>query len=150
MFSRLQKLMFTLALVAVGTAQLFGVHGGYLCPCSGQTSPLADCAAACHAEAEPHACEAFRGGAPSDQESDQESDQDSDHDHRALRQSLVAAPSPPPPSPPAVVLFDLPPALQLPELHLQVALVAPPRPERCPGQAPPSALLVAQTMVRMI
>ncbi len=142
MFSRLQKLMFTLALVAVGTAQLFGVHGGYLCPCSGQTSPLADCAAACHAEAEPHACEAFRGGAPSDQ--------DSDHDHRALRQSLVAAPSPPPPSPPAVVLFDLPPALQLPELHLQVALVAPPRPERCPGQAPPSALLVAQTMVRMI
>lgn len=140
MFSRLQKLMFTLALVAVGAAQLFGVHSGYLCPCSGQASPLADCAAAaCHSESAAHA-----DLAPAD------SDHDSDHEHRALRQSLVAAPSPPPPSPPAVVLFDLPPALQLPELHLQVFLVPHPRPEFYPRQGPLSALLVAQTMVRMI
>lgn len=145
----LRCLTVCLALLAVGVSQIFGIGAGYFCSCTGTVTATTHCQPdACH----PPEDDGCHGCLP-DRRSDEggEPAGDDSHRHHEVRDPLTVAGSPPSVAAPAVVLYILPPPLQLPASDLRGEGFS-----VCGGPDPPGPpqlplpVIVARTMVMLI
>lgn len=149
MFTSLRTLLFCLAAMAMGTVQLFGVQAGYFCGCTGQQNVQPKC--------EPEACH------PQNQKIGEDSAQSDcalvgndqspiDHDHKEIRDDLDVTSFTPVQSLPALVLYFVPPAFQMPDCTMLSLVCAPAqeRPEIPEYGNPPMPQLVARTIVMLV
>ena len=144
----------SLAVVAVGVMQVFGVQVGYLCGCTGQTTTLAACEdGVCHFHV---AHEDGDGNSVTrhEMEGAHEHDGSSEnhHKHSEIRESLVVTTFRTVSLLPAVVFFDLPITFLVPEISfLPSEIVAGIDVSRPPEYgSPPMPVMVAQTIVMRI
>lgn len=155
MLTKFRTLLICLAVLAVGAVQVFGVQAGYLCGCTGQKSSQASCLTeVCHPQ---KGHEGGCGTATSKSASAKLGHDDNvpcgnDHKHSEVRESLVVTNFPSVSALPAVVLFDLPPAFQVPDYTMLVMASLPGM--ECPDPpeygSPPMPLLVARTIVMRV
>jgi len=152
MISTIRFLMLTLAILAMGAAQVLGVQAGYLCGCTGQKSTVETCHAdSCHPmQAHEHEDDADSPcGCP---EENEQTPTDHDHKHLQAHDTLLVTGFPPLAQLPAPVLFDLPPAFLVPEFAFLTTAVW--REVECPDPpeygSPPMPQLVARTMVMVV
>lgn len=155
MISKFRTLLICLAVLAVGAVQVFGVQAGYLCGCTGQKSSQVSCQTEmCHPQKD-H--EDGCGTATSKQVSaklgpDGKAPCGNDHKHSEVRESLVVTNFPLVSALPAMVLFDLPPAFQVPNYSVLVTASLTGRECYRPPEygSPPMPLLVARTIVMLV
>ena len=140
-----KQLLMLLAVLAVGTAQVFGISRGFLCECSGEPVPVesADCETAhCHPGSEHH-----------DHDHDCPGDEPQEHQHKAASESIKLVT-------PAPLTFDLPMVVEcdLSEMIARCvqlsretaehdAALSPPDDT---GNGPPAAIMVAETVVMLV
>ena len=144
----------SLAVVAVGVMQVFGVQVGYLCGCTGQTTTLSACEEdVCHLHVEHDGSDdgsvtghELEGGHEEDGSSEDH------HKHTEIRENLVVTTFRTVSLLPVVVFFDLPMTFHVPEISLLppeiVAGIDVSRPPEYGN--PPMPLMVAQTIVMRI
>ena len=150
MIFHLRSLLLTLAMLAVGAAQVLGVQAGYLCECTGQKSTVETChAESCHPmQAHDHEAD-LECTCDCSEENEQTP---ADHKHQQVHDALVVTGFPPLAQLPALVLSDLPSAFLVPDFAwLSTALwqeiECPDPPE---NGSPPMPLMVARTMVMVV
>ena len=141
-----KQLLMILAVLAVGTAQVFGIARGFLCECSGQ--PVQAETAVC----EPSQC--HPGSGHHDHDHDCPGDDDPlDHKHKAASESIKLVT-------PAPVTFDLPIIVEsdLSEMIARCVQLsretaehkAKLRPPDDTRGSPPAAIMVAETVVMLV
>ena len=152
MISTFRSLMLTLAMLAMGTAQVLGVQAGYLCGCTGQKSTVETCHAdTCH-PMQDHEHEADADSPCGCPEENEPSPADHDHKHQQAHDTLLVTGFPPLSQLPAPVLLDSLSAYLVPEFAflttaLWQAIECPDPPEH---GCPPMPQLVARTMVMLV
>lgn len=145
--------MLTLAMLAMGAAQVLGVQGGYLCGCTGQKSTVETCHAdSCHPLQSHGHHEADADSPCGCTEENESSPTDHDHKHQQAHDALLVTGFPPLAQLPALVLFDLPSAFLVPEFAWLSTAVwqgieCPDPPE---NGSPPMPLMVVRTMVMVV
>lgn len=156
MSALLRSLLVFLAVLSVGTLQVFGIPAGYLCACTGANTVEEECeTVVCHPD-DPHVdgC-----GTDLEHEGDSEEPHDSEpgaptpdgHKHKEVREALKVTGFPPTVSLPAVVMFVLPPAFPWADVSATVMPMAGcDRPGFPRDGSPPTPLLVARTMVMLV
>lgn len=143
--TRLAKhFLLLLAVLAVGSAQVFGIARGFVCECSGEPVPVesAVCEAShCHPGHEHH-------------DHDCPGEEPEEHQHKEASESiLLVTPAPVTLDLPMMVVCDLSEVLaRCEQLSREMAehdaeLLRPPDD---PGGSPPAALMVARTMVMLV
>ena len=155
MVSNLRILLFCLAALATGLAQVLGVQSGYVCGCTGKQSVEATCGTElCHSE-EVQSESSCSENVAADTNSligRDGSKQLPDHTHRELREQLVVTGFSPIAALPETVLYFLPWAFQSPDYRMLDTVRV--EGEECPGPpeygSPPMPLLVAETVVILV
>ncbi len=145
-----RNLLVILAVLSVGTLQVFGISKGYLCACTGEETVKSECeTVVCH----PAVVHADGCGGDHDRDGghsnhDSEPPTQDGHKHSEVRESLETTGATSVVQLPAVVYFILSPAFRLPDVNsVNLTDAGPALP---PDGSPPTPLLVARTMVMLV
>jgi hypothetical protein len=151
---QLKCLLLRLAVVAVGMAQVVGVHAGYLCGCTGQRSAQAECEPMlCH----PHQVDlngcasALETEACSEHDTPEPAQNRHDHSHSEIRETLMVTGVPTALTLPPVVFVELPPVFRTWDAVASLTSGGGVKRSQPPWDgSPPMPLLVARTMVMLV